>query len=102
MDMMKSSNALNRVEKNLKQSYRRFFDLDEPLPTMPMRQLRLFAQRAYEQHLTVAIQMRGGHVAVGFVNHRLNDDTFIMRSTNGHVDQIIRLAQCQYIKQCAL
>lgn len=100
MDTMKQSSALRRVEQSLKQSYRHFFDLETTLPTMPQRQLQYFIERAHAQHLLIAVQMRDQHVAVGFINHQVHPGIFIMRAENSHVDQIIRLDQCQYIKRC--
>ena len=99
MDMKKQTSAIQKVEQNIKASYRRFFDLDEAELVMPDAQLRLFLGKAKAQHMLVAIKMRGGHQALGYINHQINDDAYLMTAYSSRVDQIVRVNQTTYIKR---
>lgn len=99
MDMKKQTNAIQKVEQNIKASYRRFFDLDEAEQVMPDTQLRLFLNKAKAQHLLIAIKMRGGHQALGYINHQISDNAYVMHAYAGRVDQIVRVDQTTYIKR---
>jgi hypothetical protein len=100
MDVKKQGNTLARVEKSLRASYRRFLDIEDETIVMPLSQLRLFTEQAYRKHLLVAIQFANQHQVLGFVNHKLNDDTFVLREYGSNLSQIVRIAQCTYVKRC--
>lgn len=100
MDAKKQGTTLARVEKSLRASYRRFLDIEDETVVMPTSQLRLFTNQAYRKHLLVAMQFTTGRQVLGFINHRLDADTLVMREYGSNLSQIIRIAQCTYIKRC--
>lgn len=99
MDTNKSSRKISQVERSIKESAKRFFALDAAAVKMPEWQSAIFLEKAYAQHLLVAVRLASHDIATGYVQHKLNARTYLLQSSQGNVDQIIRVQQCEFVQR---
>ncbi|WP_155286701.1 hypothetical protein [Lacticaseibacillus zhaodongensis] len=99
MDIKKPNRTISRVEQSIGAGAKRFFAMEDDPISMPRWQSALFLEKAYAEHLLVAVRLGSHDVATGYVQHKLSSNTYLLQSWQSNVAQIIRLQQCEFVQR---
>ncbi|KRM72813.1 hypothetical protein [Lacticaseibacillus brantae] len=98
--MENKARNLSSVSQAIRQTYRDFFDLNEPQAVMPLAQRELFVDQAFERHYRIAMFMANQEQPIaGHLVRRLRDGRFLLAEFQSNVTAIIDLAQVTAIQR---